>query len=161
MSPGGEGVLRVVNHYSQAGSVCIEAENDAGSLAKPVTPGIGAMTAVTGSAGLTLIQGQALEATYVLQGTYRSTRIGGRIEKTYEALRDGPQTGYYLFLHGNRMPLTEGNLPMPPHVFRGYLRWMVRNSMLHVVPPASTSVFRRRTDPALLAYLNKEQPAPQ
>ena len=94
---------------------------------------------LTGEAGLAHIKGRVLDATYVMDGEYLTPasghppKPGTRIAKTYEALQDGPQTGYHLFFHGNHMPTKEGKPPMPPPQFREHLKWMVRESRLHVV----------------------------
>ena len=94
---------------------------------------------VTGEAGLALVKGRVLDATYVMEGEYLTAARGfpakpdGRVAKTYEALRDGPKTGYHLYYHGNHMPHTEGKPPMSIPEFRAHLTWMVRHSRLHVV----------------------------
>ena len=69
---------------------------------------------ITGEEGLAAIRGRVLDATYVAWGEYltpvrgRPAKPGGRIAKTYEALADGPQTGHYLYAHGNHMPRSLG-----------------------------------------------------
>ena len=87
---------------------------------------------VTGPTGLDLIKGRELYATYIKFGEYEDKpRPQGRILKTYAALKDGPQTGQYLFKHGNRMPKVGGR--MVGAEFQQHLRYMVENSRLHVV----------------------------
>ena len=92
---------------------------------------------VTGHDGLALIEGRELHATNAMSGEYRtgvrglSAKPGGRIEATYRALRDGPRTGHALFDQGNWMP--NRCKPMSATEFRAHLRWMVRESRLHVV----------------------------
>ena len=94
---------------------------------------------ITGEAGLALIKNRVLDATYVMEGEYRTAARGlpakpdGRIATTYEALGDGPKTGYHLYYHGNCMPRTDGKPPMSIRVFKEHLKWMVRHSRLHVV----------------------------
>ena len=94
---------------------------------------------VTGKEGIDLIRGRVMDAIYVIDGEYltpileRSPKPGGRIAKTYEALQDGPQTGHYLYAHGNHMPDTEGKPPMSKSDFKAHLQWMVGKSRLHVV----------------------------
>ena len=94
---------------------------------------------ITGEEGLAAIRGRVLDATYVAWGEYltpvrsRPAKPGGRIAKTYEALADGPQTGHYLYAHGNHMPYTKGKPPMSKEDFTAHLQWMVGNSRLHVV----------------------------
>ena len=84
---------------------------------------------VTGSTGLDLIEGRELHATYIMFGNYPPSR--GRICKTYAALKGGPQTGQYLFKHGNQMPKAGGRMPQAD--FQQHLRYMVKNSRLHVM----------------------------
>ena len=94
---------------------------------------------VTGKAGLDLIRGRILDATYVKCGEYRTPvmrrppRPGGRIAMTYKALRSGPKTGHALFATGNWMP-NEKKL-MSQKDFKRHLQWMVEESRLHVVNP--------------------------
>ena len=76
---------------------------------------------VTGSTGLDLIKGRELNATYIMFGNYPPSR--GRICATYAALKDGPQTGQYLFKHGNVMPKAGGR--MVGAEFKQHLRYMV------------------------------------
>ena len=109
---------------------------------KSVLKGQRGPSAVTGEAGLALIKGRALDATYVIGGEYPPVKPGTRFAKTYEALRDGPQTGYHLYFHGNHMPTKEGRPPMRPPPFREHLKWMVRERRLHVVREES---LRHRT----------------
>ena len=94
---------------------------------------------LTGQAGLAHIRGRVLDAIYVIDGEYltpvhgRPAKPGGRIAKTYEALGTGPQSGRYLYAHGNHMPNTDGTPRMSAGDFKEHLKWMVRNSRLHVV----------------------------
>ncbi len=74
-----------------------------------------------------------MDATYVKDGEYDEhppPKSGGRIATTYEALKDGPKTGHDLYVHGNYMP--EADKPMSEKDFQSHLRWMVRESRLHV-----------------------------
>ena len=91
----------------------------------------------TGLGGLDLISKDVLGATYVKCGDYPtrekglSPKPGGRIAKTYEALEAGPKTGRALFSEGNWMPVR--CRPMSEKTFKDHLRWMVKESRLHVL----------------------------
>ena len=50
---------------------------------------------------------------------------------TYKALKNGPKTGRALYATGNWMPIR--GEPMSEKDFMDHLRWMVRESRLHVV----------------------------
>ena len=86
---------------------------------------------VTGERGCVLIRGRVLDAVYAMHGEYRDAH--GRIEKTYEALAQGPRDGNYLFQHGNWMP--KKKQPMPLKDFKDHLTWTVREGRLHVLLP--------------------------
>ena len=92
---------------------------------------------VTGNAGVALIKGRVLDAKYIISGQYRTrqrrlrAKPGGRIAMTYKALKNGPKTGRALYATGNWMPIR--GEPMSEKDFMDHLRWMVRESRLHVV----------------------------
>ena len=92
---------------------------------------------VTGDEGYALIRERALDARYVKHGEYPTHEKGlppvGRRARTHEALRDGPRVGHDLFRDGNWMP--RNREPMSEAAFSQHLKWMVRNSYLHVVSP--------------------------
>ena len=92
-----------------------------------------------GQAGLATIRRRVLDAVYVIDGEYRTpvggrpAKPGGRVAKTCEALGDGPQPGRYLYARGNHMPHIHGTPCMSAGDFNEHVKWLARNSRLHVV----------------------------
>ena len=91
------------------------------------------MRLLTGEDGVANIKDRVLDSTYVIGSDYPPVKPGSRYEKTYQALRQGPRDGYYLFFHGNHMSTKPGHPPMRPPEFREYLKGMVRKERIHVV----------------------------
>ena len=95
---------------------------------------------LTGEEGVAHIVGRVLDSVYVIGGKYPTVKPGGRVDKTYRALRIGPRDGYHLFFHGNHRPTLPGKPGMPPSQFREHLKWMVREERLHVVRQNTVSL---------------------